>query len=199
MAVSRLPREVEVADGAGVGAAPVRLQLGDDLHRPDLGRAGDGARREAGAQGVEAGQAVAQAAGHVRDEVHDVRVALHVHELADLARVPGSLTRPMSLRPRSRSMMCSARSFSSARSSASSACVLRRVAPRGRVPAMGCVVTAPSSTRTSISGEEPTMWAVAEAQVVHVGRGVDGAQRAVDLERAGARRARRGAARGRPG
>ena len=72
--------------------------------------------------------------------------------------LPGTATRPTSLRPRSTSMMCSARSFSSASSSAASASSSSGVAPRGRVPAMGCVVTTPSSTRTSISGEAPTIW-----------------------------------------
>ena len=37
----------EVADGTGVEAAPLGLQLVDDLHRPDLGRAADRAGREA--------------------------------------------------------------------------------------------------------------------------------------------------------
>ena len=76
--------EVEVADAAGVGAAPVVLQLGDDLHRADLRRAGDGAGGEAGAQRVVGRQAVAQLAGDVRDEVHDVGVALDVHDLRHL-------------------------------------------------------------------------------------------------------------------
>ena len=72
--------------------------------------------------------------------------------------VPGSATRPTSFRPRSTSMMCSARSFSSPSNSSASASSSSGVAPRGRVPAIGCVVTTPSSTRTSISGEAPTIW-----------------------------------------
>ena len=54
-------------------------------------------------------------------------------------------------------MTCSARSFSSVRRSFSSAMSSSSVAPRQRVPAMGCVVTTPSSTVTSASGLEPTM------------------------------------------
>ena len=38
MQESRLPGVRDVADRAAVGAAPGRLQLLDDLHRPDLGR-----------------------------------------------------------------------------------------------------------------------------------------------------------------
>ena len=54
-------------------------------------------------------------------------------------------------------MTCSARSFSSVRSSFSSAMSSSSVAPRHRVPAMGCVVASPSRTVTSASGLEPTM------------------------------------------
>ncbi len=45
--------EIDVADGAGVWPAAVGFQLVDDLHGADLGSAGDRARREAGAEGVE--------------------------------------------------------------------------------------------------------------------------------------------------
>jgi hypothetical protein len=38
--------EVDVADGARVGPAAGRLEVVDDLHRPDLRRAGHGARGE---------------------------------------------------------------------------------------------------------------------------------------------------------
>ncbi len=50
--------------------------------------------------------------------MHHVRVGLDRHEASRPARVPYSQTRPRSLRPRSTSITCSARSFSSASSSA---------------------------------------------------------------------------------
>ncbi|GAO04395.1 hypothetical protein PSR1_03289 [Anaeromyxobacter sp. PSR-1] len=53
-------------------------------------------------------------------------------------------------------MTCSAFSFGSARSSASSAWSSAASAPRRRVPAMGRSVTSPSSSFTSVSGDEPT-------------------------------------------
>ena len=53
--------------------------------------------------------------------------------------VPGWQTRPRSLRPRSTSITCSARSFGSANSSASKAASSAGVAPRGFEPAIGCV------------------------------------------------------------
>src|SRR5882672_5257749 len=42
-----------VAHRTGVWPAPLGLQLIDDLHRPDLGRARDGPRRKAGAEHIE--------------------------------------------------------------------------------------------------------------------------------------------------
>src|SRR3954470_972043 len=39
------PVEPEIADGAGVTTALIRLELVDDLHRPDLWSAGDRAGR----------------------------------------------------------------------------------------------------------------------------------------------------------
>ena len=57
MQVSMFPEEVDIADRAAVGAAAVGFNLVDDLHGPDLGRAGDGAGRQTGAEGVEGGLA----------------------------------------------------------------------------------------------------------------------------------------------
>ena len=54
-------------------------------------------------------------------------------------------------------MRCSAASFSSARSSASYAASSGPVAPRGFVPAIGWIVTAPPRTVTSASGLAPTI------------------------------------------
>jgi hypothetical protein len=46
----------------------------------------------------------------------------------------------------------------SAASSAASASSASRVAPRGRVPAIGRSVTVSPSLRTRISGDAPTTW-----------------------------------------
>ena len=72
--------------------------------------------------------------------------------------LPGSQTRPRSLRARSTSMRCSARSLGSASSSSARAASTATSPDRGRVPAMGWAMTVPSSTVTSASGEEPTTW-----------------------------------------
>lgn len=70
--------------------------------------------------------------------------------------LPGSLTRPTSFLPRSTSMMCSARSFGSARSSSARDRSSSSVAPRRRVPAMGRRSILPPSSLTITSGEAPT-------------------------------------------
>ena len=62
MFVSSAPSNAEVADRAAVDAAARRLQLGDDLHRPHLRRAGDRAAGKGGAQQVERVRARAQVA-----------------------------------------------------------------------------------------------------------------------------------------
>src|ERR671938_264604 len=75
--------------------------------------------------------------------------------------VPYAHTRPRSLRPRSTSMTCSARSFSSASRSAAILTSSSIVAPRGRVPDLE----------------------VLEVEEVHVRARVDRAQPAVERER----------------
>ena len=53
-------------------------------------------------------------------------------------------------------MTCSLRSLGSASNSAPSAASCSGVAPRGRVPAIGCSTARPLVTVTSASGEDPT-------------------------------------------
>ena len=96
--------------------------------------------------------------------------------------MPISATRPTSLRPRSSSIRCSARSLGSASSSSASAGPRAGVAPRRRVPAIGRIVTLPSRTRTRISGLEPIDREAVEVEEVEEGRGVHAAQRAVERE-----------------
>ena len=89
----------------------------------------------------------------------------------------------MSLRARSTSIRCSARSFSSARSSFSSARSSSWLAPRLRVPAIGRISTRPSVRRTWTSGEAPDERKVPRVEDERVGRGIDGSQRPVEVER----------------
>ena len=73
----------QVADRAAVGAALDRLQLVDDLHGADLGRARQRAGGQRGAQRVHRRHLLAQPPGHRRDDVDHVRVGLHGHQLVD--------------------------------------------------------------------------------------------------------------------
>ncbi len=77
-------------------------------------------------------------------------------KLVDLTE-PYSQTRPRSLRPRSTSITCSARSFSSASSSAAIRRSSSAVPPRGRVPAIGRVATRRPATVISGSGLAPAI------------------------------------------
>src|SRR3954447_18906810 len=116
--------------------------------------------------------------------------------------VPYSQTRPRSLRPRSTSITCSARSFSSASRPSAILASSAWSAPRGRVPAIGRVDTWRSDTVSSGSGVPPPvpkatkaekyMYGarardpeVHEVEEVHVRARVHDAQPAVDRERIG--------------
>ena len=77
--------------------------------------------------------------------------------------------------------------------------LLMASAPRRRVPAIGWVSIWRPSTRTSISGEAPTMASRPEADEEHVGRRIDVPERAIDVERRRGRRRPRTAATARPG
>ena len=72
--------EVDVADGAGVGSAAGRFKFIDNLHGADFGRAADGADGHGGAEGVPAIAIIAKFAGDGGRDVHDVAVALDDHD-----------------------------------------------------------------------------------------------------------------------
>ena len=96
--------------------------------------------------------------------------------------VPARATRPRSLRPRSTSITCSARSFGSRWSSSASSASSLASTPRGRVPAMGWVVSRSPSTWSSSSGrraDDLEGWRSDEEQVR---AGVDPAQRPVQSD-----------------
>ncbi len=113
--------------------------------------------------------------------------------------VPYSHTRPRSLRPRSTSITCSARSFSSSSSSPRDARVLLGVSPAR--PRAGDRARRDAPTR---HGQQRLRaragdLEVPEVEEVHVRARVDRAQAAVDRERARPARTRTSAARERPG
>ncbi len=149
--------EVDVADRAGVDVAPRRLELREDLHRADLRRARDRAGREARHQRVEVVAIVGELPVDRRDQVHDVRVALERHvlrhphraELADPAEVVAPEIDEHDV--------LGALLLVALQLLGRGAGLPPRCVPRGRVPAIGWVSTRRPSTRTSISGDDPTI------------------------------------------
>src|SRR4051812_14209035 len=75
--------ESEPADGAGVDAPSGGFQLSNDLPGALLGCTGDGATREAGAEGGEMIDLRPQGAFHGRDEMEHLLETLHGQQLPD--------------------------------------------------------------------------------------------------------------------
>ena len=75
--------EAEVADGAGVGAAFAFFEFVEDLHGADFRRSGDGSGGECGAHDIEGAAASGEFSRDMRDDVHDMAVALDRHEIGD--------------------------------------------------------------------------------------------------------------------
>src|ERR1041385_5344807 len=81
---SRLPEKLKYATAAR------GLEAVDQLHGPDLRRAGERAGGERGEERIDGRAAAAQAAAYVGDQMHDVAVALDVAEVSDLDRAAGA-------------------------------------------------------------------------------------------------------------
>ena len=91
-------REIEVENAAGIDSAAGALQLLDDFHGANFGRAGDRASRKTSHQCIETIHIFAQAAAQAGNQMHDVRVAfdseqlfgLHCAVVADTAEIVAS-------------------------------------------------------------------------------------------------------------
>ena len=160
------------------------LQLVDDLHRAHLRGARDGAGREGRAQGVRRAAALGQPPHDGALDVHDVAVAAHVHQVGHPHACRSRTRGPRSLRPRSTSITCSARSLGSASSSVAErgrppprsrragGCRRSGASRRGRPrPARASRATSPTSVTSPVSRKNMN------------GRRVDRPQAAVDVER----------------
>ena len=75
--------EVGIENGSAVDAAAGGFEFFDDLHGADFGSAAEGAGGEAGGKGVHGAELGAEAALEGGDEVHHVGVALDEHEVAN--------------------------------------------------------------------------------------------------------------------
>ena len=90
--------EAEAADGAGVEAAGMGLEFGDDFGGALFGGAGDGAAGEAGAEGGAVADGGGELAFDGGDEVEDLRVGFDFPEFGDLdAAVGANLTEVVAL------------------------------------------------------------------------------------------------------
>src|SRR5574340_188387 len=79
----------EVSHRAGIGSASRRLQFFDDLHGSNLRRAGHGPGRKAGPQYIVHRLSLVQPPRHLRHDMHDVGIALDLHQRLHLHRSPG--------------------------------------------------------------------------------------------------------------
>ncbi len=189
----------QVADRAAVGTALGRLELVDDLHRADLRRSRErpgGQRRRAARPSASRPRA---ACPTPRRRCASRASRSRRPSARPPSPTPYSQTRPRSLRARSTSITCSARSFSSASSSSARSMSSSAVSARGRVPAIGrCSARRPVDLDQRLRRGAGDL-EVAEVEEVHVRARVDGAQPAVDRERARPARRRSSAGSGRPG
>src|SRR5579875_1071288 len=78
--------EVEIADDARIDPAPLRLELCQKLHRPDLGRARHRAPGKAALKDIEAALALSQRPRDLGSQVHNVRVSGDSGDLSDRDR-----------------------------------------------------------------------------------------------------------------
>src|SRR5450759_4412543 len=83
----------DIPDRAAIHASTGRLELPDDLHRAQLGRAGDRAARKAAAQQIERVAALPQPAGHRADQVMHRGEALDLEQLRHLDRAQFAVLR----------------------------------------------------------------------------------------------------------
>ncbi len=188
----------EVPHGAAVRPPAGGLQLRDDLHRPDLRRPGQGPRREGRPEDVEAVLLRCELRLDVRDEVHDVGVALHRHQLADLdASDPGD---PPEVVPAQVDEHDVLRPLLG---------VLQELV--GEPPVLLFVLPPPPRPGDGLELRDPLLEAdhdlrrgadevhLLEAEKEQVGRGVDVAERPVEIDRVRCRNPAETAGRGPPG
>ena len=91
-----------------------------------------------------------------RRQVHDVREALEAHELRHAHRPVVADAADVVAAEIDEHDVLGALLLVALQLLGQPRCPLRRLRPRGRVPAIGCVSTRDPSTRTSISGDDPT-------------------------------------------
>ena len=150
--------EADVAERAGIDPAAGALDGGDQLHGAHLGRAADRARGERRLQQRERVLALAQVAVDLRDEVHDVRVALDLEQLGDahaagLADAAEVVARQVDEHQMLGALLLVGLELVRER------VVGGAVGVAPRVPAIGLSVATPArESETCVSGEADTIW-----------------------------------------
>ena len=148
--------EAEVADRAAIDPALDRLQLVDDLHGAHLRRPGHRARGEACLEDIDRIEPGREATLDIRDDVHDVRVALDHHALGNLdgpgRRDPADVVAP---EVDQHHVLGALLGIGEQLLRRSPRPLRSRAAGR---PAIGRRVTVPPASRTRISGDAPTTW-----------------------------------------
>ena len=175
-----------VADGARVDAAPVALELRDDLHRPHLRRARDRAGREASRAAARTASTPSRSSpDDLRDEVRHVRVALGLHEALDPHRARHADAGEVVAAEVDEHRVLGAVLLRGEQRA-------RRRPPRARsCPAIGLSVGAAALALDERLRRAADEREVAELEQEEVRRRVDAAQRPVELDRRGRRRPRR--------
>ena len=176
-----LPTREHVADGAGVRAAAIALELGHDLHRTDFRGAGDRPGREAGAEEVEGRDAFLQLAGHLGDEVRHVREALGLEEARDLDARRLADAREVVAAEVDEHHVLGAVLLGGEQPLGVPLAGVRRAGDR--VQARAAVLALDERLRRRADQRQ-----AAELEQEEVGGGIDPAQRPVELERRGGRR-----------
>ncbi len=69
----------DITHRPGIDAPPHRLEFTDDLHGPDLGCSGHGARREGRAQHIDGVEIILKFPRHIGHDMHHMRIAFHLH------------------------------------------------------------------------------------------------------------------------
>ena len=177
----------EVADRAAVGAALVRLELVDDLHRPHLWRPGERPGRKGRAQHVHRADPLPEPARDLADDVQHVRVGLDDHQLIDRdAAVLADAAEVIAPEVHQHHVLGPLLGIVDEALREAAVLLLAGAARIGARDRPGLDPVAAHLDQGLRRG--PGELKVSELEEVHVGRGVDGAQPAVDREGVNRRR-----------
>ena len=171
--------ETDESDAAAVGAAVVRLNLGDELHSTYLGRAGQCAGREGVDERLDGRGAFVERSADAGDKMDDVRIELHILEELHV-NVMTVAAEVVACEIHEHDVLCILLGVGAQVLGSTS--VFVAVAGTARSSGYGVDISR-SSLYSAVClrrGSEDAE--AAEVEVEEVGRGIDAAQRPVELE-----------------